>query len=122
MIRDFPGELELQQEYTAARALAIRQPPTVDEVVRHPEDDVIDEIDRLVTDSMKRGMMRDRYDTGMPVCSVCNAPWHGLRGNGVEGCCGCPGEYGTDAQKQQYLDDRYLDRRRPLKVAEGDKI
>lgn len=70
---------------------------------RNPEQDVLDDIDRLVTDSMKRGMRRNYCGDGSPVCPVCEGDWHGLPGNGVTaGKLGCPGEYGTPAEKRSW--------------------
>lgn len=69
------------------------------ETQRNPEQDVVDDIDRLVTETMKAGRMRDYDDQGEALCPVCRAPWHGLPGGGK---FGCPGEYGTDEEKAKY--------------------
>jgi hypothetical protein len=69
------------------------------ETHRNPEQDVLDDIDRLVTETMKAGRMRDYDDQGESTCPVCGSLWHGLPGGGK---FGCPGEYGTDEEKAEY--------------------
>lgn len=90
---------------------------------RNPEDGVLDEIDRLVTDSMYDGMRRDWYDTGLPVCPVCEMEWHGMRGDGtvIGGRWGCPGEYGTSAEKHRWKRD-FASRVVALKSTGNDKV
>lgn len=44
-------------------------------------------------------LVNDDYDK----CPVCECNWHGLIGNGTDGAAGCPGELGSDEDKQQWL-------------------
>jgi hypothetical protein len=76
-----------------------------------PEQDVVDEIDALVNESLQRGLycecgdpddcMCDEPSDDMPKCELCHCDWHGL-----ESSWGCPGAYSTAVQKRRYHESR----------------
>ena len=37
-------------------------------------------------------------------CPLCAGDWHGLTGDGVIGAAGCPGECGSDEEKQRWVE------------------
>jgi hypothetical protein len=89
------------------------------ETQRNPEQDVLDEIDQLVDETMTRGRYRDGDDVDSPRCSVCKGGWHGLRADGLNsGMTGCPGEFGTDDEKAEWKRD-YEERKRARLVGGG---
>ena len=78
---------------------------------RKPEQDVLDDIDRLVDESLQREMYCrcgnpencccDYASDDMPPCELCQGDWHGLPDLASD----CPGAYGSDAEKQQWREN-----------------
>jgi hypothetical protein len=71
------------------------------ETQRNPEQDVLDDIDR----ALRAGEHWDHGERGAPKCPVCDGDWHGLTGTGNNGKLGCPGEFGTDDEKEDWTRD-----------------
>lgn len=46
-------------------------------LVKNPEDDICDEIDRLVNEQLKIGPVDDYSTDRYPKCPNCTGPWHG---------------------------------------------
>jgi hypothetical protein len=59
---------------------------------KHPEDKVLDVIDQLVDESLKKPK-DDYHQPFSEACHVCGYEWHGAT-NGL----GCPGVFATDEQ------------------------
>jgi hypothetical protein len=68
---------------------------------RNPEQDVLDDID----EALNAGEHWDHGERGAPKCPVCDSDWHGLTGTGDTGKLGCPGEFGTDDEKEDWIRD-----------------
>jgi hypothetical protein len=69
----------------------------------HPEQHVIDEIDRLVTQSIEHGYTDDYDAPYKETCETCGFEWHG-EPSGI----GCPGAYSSDEQREAFKADHQL--------------
>lgn len=79
-------------------------------------DKIVDDIDALVDESLRRGLYCEcgdpeectcdsPSDDGLR-CELCQCSWHGLTGDGMIGVRDCPGAYATDDERQMWWAER----------------
>jgi hypothetical protein len=64
-------------------------------VTTNPEQRVLDAIDTLVNEQMRRRPTDDYNQAWSQRCPDCRCEWHGLKCQG----CGCPGRYATSTDR-----------------------